>query len=195
VYFNAVSIAGMNLAYLGTKTPWLLVAIVALHIETAMQFLPIVRMDGYYILSDLVGVPDLFSRMGPILKSMISGQSPHPRVTELKPWVRRTITLWVAIVVPTLLYWAIRLVIGVPRVLPVAYTKLLELSHATSAAAAAGNIPKTTVDIVQVVLLLLPWTGLLLLLGRLTQRPARLILAHWSATQSQAKRPLSPTQS
>ncbi len=160
-----------------------------------MQFLPIVRMDGYYILSDLVGVPDLFSRMGPVLKSMIPGGSAHPRVTELKPWVRRTITLWVAIVVPTLLYWAIRLVIGVPRVLPVAYTKLLELSHATSAAAAAGKIPKTTVDVVQVVLLLLPWTGLLLLFSRLAQRPARLILAHWSTAQSQAQRPLSPTQS
>lgn len=195
VYFNAVSIAGMSLAYLGTGASWLLVAVVALHIETAMQFLPIVRMDGYYILSDLVGVPDLFSRMGPVLKSMIPGGSAHPRVTELKPWVRRTITLWVAIVVPTLLYWAIRLVIGVPRVLPVAYTKLLELSHATSAAAAAGNIPKTTVDVVQVVLLLLPWTGLLLLFSRLAQRPARLILAHWSTAQSQAQRPLSPTQS
>src|SRR5581483_18027 len=33
VYFNAVSIAGMSLVYLGTKAPWLLVAIVALHIE------------------------------------------------------------------------------------------------------------------------------------------------------------------
>jgi putative peptide zinc metalloprotease protein len=92
VYFNAVFITGMSLAYLGTGAPWLLVTIVALHIETATQFLPMIRLDGYYILSDLIGVPDLFSRMGPVLMSMIPGRGAHPRVQELKPWVRRTIT-------------------------------------------------------------------------------------------------------
>jgi putative peptide zinc metalloprotease protein len=105
VYFNAVFIGGMSVAYLNSGAPWLLVAIVALHIETATQFLPLIRLDGYYILSDLIGVPDLFSRMGPVLKSMIPGRPTHPRVRELKPWVRRTITGWVLMVVPSLLYW------------------------------------------------------------------------------------------
>jgi putative peptide zinc metalloprotease protein len=100
VYFNAVFIAGMSLGYLATGSPWLLVAIVLLHFETAMQFLPVTRMDGCYILSDLIGVPDLFSRLGPVLISMIPGRANHPRVLELKPWVRRTITLWVVIAVP-----------------------------------------------------------------------------------------------
>ncbi|MDQ4103057.1 MAG: hypothetical protein M3186_04880, partial [Actinomycetota bacterium] len=68
VYFNAVFIAAMSVAYLHTESPWMLVTVVLLHIETAMQFLPVIRMDGYYILSDLIGVPDLFSRLGPMLK-------------------------------------------------------------------------------------------------------------------------------
>jgi hypothetical protein len=80
VYFNAVFIAGMNIAYLNTGSPWLLVAIVMLHFETVLQFLPMIRLDGYYILSDLVGVPDLFSFMGPVLSSMIRGRAnPSPR--------------------------------------------------------------------------------------------------------------------
>ncbi|MGH3839650.1 MAG: hypothetical protein ACRDSF_28690, partial [Pseudonocardiaceae bacterium] len=74
VYFNAVFIAGMSVAYLYTGSPWVLVTIVLLHVETATQFLPVIRMDGYYILSDLIGVPDLFSRLGPVLKSMIPGR-------------------------------------------------------------------------------------------------------------------------
>jgi putative peptide zinc metalloprotease protein len=44
MYFNAVFIAGMSVAYLTTGTPWLLVAIVVLHIETATQFLPMIRL-------------------------------------------------------------------------------------------------------------------------------------------------------
>jgi len=38
----------------------------------------------------------------------------HPRVLQLKPWVRRTITLWVAIVVPSIAYWVIRFLMIVP---------------------------------------------------------------------------------
>jgi putative peptide zinc metalloprotease protein len=104
VYFNTAFIAGMSLGYLATGSPWLLVAIVLLHIGTATQFMPVIRLDGYYILSDLIGVPDLFSRLGPVLTSMIPGRATHPRVLELKPWVRRTITLWVVIAVPVLLF-------------------------------------------------------------------------------------------
>ena len=179
VYFNAVFIAGMSLAYLCTGFPWLLVAIVALHIDTAMQFLPMIRLDGYYILSDLIGVPDLFSRMGPVLKSMIPGRAAHPRVVELKPWVRRTITLWVMIVVPSVLYWVIGLVLVVPRVLPVVWTRLVELSQAVSTAAVARNAAEATLGVVQIVLLLLPWVGSLLLLSLLVRGPLRLALARW----------------
>jgi hypothetical protein len=39
VYFNALLITGMNLAYLYTQASWLFISIVVLHIETAIQFL------------------------------------------------------------------------------------------------------------------------------------------------------------
>jgi hypothetical protein len=76
VYFNAVFIAGMSLAYLTTGAPWLLVAIVALHIETATQFLPMIRLDGYYILSDLVGVPECPPRSRPPASNTGTGTAP-----------------------------------------------------------------------------------------------------------------------
>lgn len=85
-----------------------------LHIETATQFLPMIRLDGYYILSDLIGVPDLFGGMGPVLLSIIPGRATHPRVLQLKPWVRRTIILWIALVVPSIVYWVIGLLNVVP---------------------------------------------------------------------------------
>ncbi len=171
VYFNAVFIAGMSVVYVQTGSPWLLVAIVALHFETAMQFLPMIRLDGYYILSDLIGVPDLFSRLGPVLKSMIPGRPAHPRVLELKPWVRRTITLWVLIVVPYLAYWVVGFLIIVPEVLPVVWERLVWLSQAVAQKASEGSIAETALGVVQIILLLLPWVGSLLLLGLLLRRP------------------------
>jgi putative peptide zinc metalloprotease protein len=176
VYFNAVFITGMSLAYLGTRAPWLLVTIVALHIETATQFLPMIRLDGYYILSDLIGVPDLFSRTGPVLMSLIPGRGIHPRVQELKPWVRRTITLWVLIVVPYLFYWAVGFVLVIPQVLPVVWQRLVWLIHAVGAKAAAGQVAEAALGVVQIGLLLLPWVGSLLLLGMMVRRPARWLL-------------------
>jgi putative peptide zinc metalloprotease protein len=188
VYFNVVFITALSAAYLDTGAAWLLVAIVALHIETATQFLPMVRLDGYYILSDLIGVPDLFSRTGPVLMSMIPGRAAHPRVRELKPWVRATITLWVLIVVPYLVYWMVGFLLVVPRVLPVVWHRLVWLSQAVAAKAAAGQAAEATLGVVQIVLLLLPWVGSLLLLGMRVRRPVRWLLARWRPARVSARR-------
>ncbi|MGB6163417.1 MAG: hypothetical protein WCF33_11440 [Pseudonocardiaceae bacterium] len=188
VYFNAVFITGMSAAYLDTGAPWLLVAIVALHIETATQFLPMIRLDGYYMLSDLIGVPDLFSRMGPVLASMIPGRPAHPRVRELKPWVRATITLWVLIVVPYLFYWTVGFLIVVPRVLPVVWHRLVWLVHAVQVKAEAGQAAETALGVVQIFLLLLPWIGSLLMLGMTARRPVRWLLARWRSARVSAGR-------
>ncbi|MGH3720930.1 MAG: hypothetical protein ACRDRI_19190 [Pseudonocardiaceae bacterium] len=188
VYFNAVFIAGMSLAYVETRAAWLLVAIVALHIETATQFLPMIRLDGYYILSDLIGVPDLFSRMGPALASMVPGRPTHPRVLELKPWVRQTITLWVLIVVPYLLSWLVGFVILVPRVLPVVWHRLTWLTHAVGRTAAAGQPAEAALGVVNIILLLLPWAGSLLLLGRMVRGPVRWLWARCSPAWLRAGR-------
>jgi putative peptide zinc metalloprotease protein len=176
VYFNAVFITGMNVAYIYTGEPWLLVAIVMLHIETATQFLPMIRLDGYYILADLIGVPDLFSRMGPVLASLIPGRPTHPRVRELKPWVRRTINLWILITLPSLLYWLVGFVVVVPQVLPVVWHRLGELTHAVGAAATTGHVAEATLGVIQTMLLLLPWVGSLLLLGMVVRGPASWVI-------------------
>jgi putative peptide zinc metalloprotease protein len=186
VYFNAVFIAAMDLAYLNTGSQWLLVTIALLHLETAIQFLPMIRMDGYFILSDLVGVPDLFSWMGPVLASMIPWRSTHPRVLELKPWVRWTITLWVVVVVPYLLYWVVGFLLIAPQVLPTVWTRLLEVLHAVGVAAVAGNITEMGLGVVVILLLVLPWAGSVLLLGMMARGPLRWTLARWRPARARA---------
>jgi putative peptide zinc metalloprotease protein len=78
VYFNALFLLGTAGAYAATRFEPLLFLILVQHIEVAHQFLPFLRLDGYYIVADAVGVPDLFTRIGPILRSMLPGRRGVP---------------------------------------------------------------------------------------------------------------------
>src|SRR4026208_1155417 len=63
VYFNVIFILATLGAYFLTGFEPLLLIIPLEHIEIIHQFLPFLRLDGYYIVSDLTGVPDMFARI------------------------------------------------------------------------------------------------------------------------------------
>ena len=56
-----------------------------MQIEMVQQLIPTVRFDGYFVLADLAGVPDLLARVRPVLLSLLPGRPADPRVTELRP--------------------------------------------------------------------------------------------------------------
>ena len=60
-----------------------LLTALGLQLQMLQQLIPVVRFDGYYVLSDLAGVPDLFARVGPVLRSLRPGHPVDPRVSEL----------------------------------------------------------------------------------------------------------------
>lgn len=49
------------------------------------QLLPFLRLDGFFLLTDLSGVPDLGDRIGPLLRGVLPGRGgaerPAPRPT------------------------------------------------------------------------------------------------------------------
>src|SRR5919197_9767 len=59
VYFNTIFILLTAAAYVATGFEPLLLVIPIQHAEILHQFLPFIRLDGYYIVSDLAGVPDM----------------------------------------------------------------------------------------------------------------------------------------
>ncbi|WP_162233261.1 hypothetical protein, partial [Protofrankia coriariae] len=71
VYFNAIVIVGLGTAYAISGADTLAVIVLLVHLEAFQQLVPVVRLDGYYILSDLAGVPDLFARIGPVLSTRL----------------------------------------------------------------------------------------------------------------------------
>ncbi|QYN32112.1 hypothetical protein K1T35_26240 [Pseudonocardia sp. DSM 110487] len=176
VYFNAIYIAGMSAAYLWTGAPWLLVAILVLHVETSRQFLPSIRLDGYYILSDLIGLPDLFMFLRPVLKSVLPGRAPHPKLAELKPGVRVIIIAWILLVVPLMLFFLAMFVVLAPQVLPVVWDTVLMLLSRSAAAIRSGDTALASLDVVRILFVVLPVVGVGMLLGSLCRRIGRAVV-------------------
>ena len=160
VHFNAIAMTALGAAYLVTGSPWLLAAVALLHVETAWQFLPSLRLDGYYVLADLVGVPDLFARMRPILTSLVHPRrTPPPAVRELKPWVRGTVTVWVLLVVPFLAYWVVLFVVLAPELAPAAWAALTDRVGELVGAIGDARLAPAALAVVQIALLVLPWAS------------------------------------
>jgi putative peptide zinc metalloprotease protein len=140
VYFNVLFALGLAGLYFLTGWEVLLLIVVLQHLEILHQFLPFVRLDGYYIVSDLTGVPDLFARIRPIIRSLIPRRARDPKVKELKVWARTVVTLWVLIIVPVLLYVFSMMVIHMPRVLATGWDALNTQWDTVSAALDRGNV-------------------------------------------------------
>ena len=124
LYFNAI--VAVLIAAVWWFSGWdaLLLVIAAQVLQMIRQLAPLIRFDGYHVLADVTGVPDLFSRIGPILASFWPGRWNDPRVAQLKWWVRAIVTLWVLIVVPLLLFALLALVLAAPRLIGTALASL-----------------------------------------------------------------------
>jgi putative peptide zinc metalloprotease protein len=124
VYFNAIFVLLAGGAYFATGQEALLLAAFLQHIIILQQLLPLLRFDGYYVLSDLTGVPDILSRIKPIFRSLVRGRKREPRVNELKPWVRFVVTAYLLLLIPALLFMITWIVLAAPRLLATVYDSL-----------------------------------------------------------------------
>jgi putative peptide zinc metalloprotease protein len=180
VYFNTVFMLGIAAAYWFTGFEPVLLLIPLQHIEVIHQLLPVLRLDGYYVLTDLTGVPDILSRIRPILKSLVPGYPNDRRVDELKPWVRVVVTAYVVTIVPLLLVLCGLMVVTAPRVFATAAGAFVAHLHAARHALDARLAVPLVVQALELVLLVLPPAGLAWTLLRLARR---LVSGVWGATE------------
>jgi putative peptide zinc metalloprotease protein len=180
LYFNAVFMLALAGVYTATSAEILLLVIAFTHLEMLEQLLPVVRFDGYYILSDLVGVPDLFARVVPILKSALPAGRRDPRVTGLRRAARIVVTGWVACVIPLLTFTIGYLLLYLPQVNRALWRSVSLQVHLTSAAAAGHRYAVAAVDAIGIALLALALAGSLYIVTGLARRAAAAGL-RWSA--------------
>ena len=180
VYFNCLFILAIAGLYALTGWEALILIIVVSHIDAARQLLPFLRLDGYYIVADLTGVPDLFSRLKPILVSSLPWRKPDPKVQELKLWARIVVTVWVLLVIPLLLLQLLLLLLHAPRIFATAWTSLGEKTDALGRAFGEGDPVGVASGVFQSVILVLPLLGITLTFLRLGGRGGRRL---WQATE------------
>jgi putative peptide zinc metalloprotease protein len=180
LYFNLIFMLALAGIYAATSSEVLLLVIAITHVEMMDQLLPFVRFDGYFILSDLIGVPDLFARVVPIVKSVLPAGRRDPRVAGLRRGARIAVTGWVLGVIPLLVFTMGGLLLRLPRVDRALWHSARMQAHLASAAVAGHQYAAAAVDAVGVALVILPGAGSLYVTARLGRRVATLG-RRWSA--------------
>jgi len=178
VYFNAIFILLTAGAYFATGFEPLLLIIPLQHFEILHQLLPFMRLDGYYIVSDLTGVPDMFARIKPVLKSFIPFRRTDDSVKELKPWARAAVTVYVVTLVPLMVFLLGLTVLNMPRIFATAYDSFMVTAHKLGH---AGGL-SLAVDVIQLVVLVLVPLGLVLTFVQLGRR---MLVGAWNVTDGQ----------
>ena len=180
LYFNLIFMLALAGIYAATSAEVLLLVIAITHLEMLEQLLPFVRFDGYFILSDLAGVPDLFARVVPILRSTVSRGRQDPRVTGLRRHARILVTGWVLCVIPLLAAGLGYLVLHLPGINRALVRSGGREAHLMAAAIGTHRYALAAIDAVGFALLALSLAGSLYITAGLVRRLAAMGL-HWSA--------------
>ena len=180
LYFNAVFMLALAGVYAATSSEVLLLVIAFTHLEMLEQLMPFVRFDGYFILSDLIGVPDLFARVAPIVKSALPRGRRDPRVTGLRRRARIMVTTWVLCVIPLLMFGIGYLVLYLPAVERALWRSASLQAHLMTAAVHGHRYAMAAVDAIGIALVTLSLAGSLYVVTGLARR-LTVLGRRWSA--------------
>jgi putative peptide zinc metalloprotease protein len=168
-YFNVI----FQLVALGlfamTGQEFFLVVVMLLDIEILYQMLPFVRMDGYWILADLTGIPDFFTRMGATLRGFFPGAKKE-EMAPLKPTARVVFILYTIVVVPLLALLIFGAFKSFPSVVATVADSSVKLMTTFNDARATGDTLGAVSAIVQIGLLLLQAFGLAMVIFMIGRR-------------------------
>jgi putative peptide zinc metalloprotease protein len=173
LYFNAVFAVAVAGLWLLWREDALLLGVAAQLVQMVRQLAPFIRADGYHILSDLTGVPDLFSHIGPTLRGLLPWRRER---SPLAPWARVVVAVWVLVTVPLLLGLLALTVWLLPRLVATAWDALDGQGGSLADDLASGDVVTGAARLLSLLGLLLPAAAAVLLVGRVLQRTWRRVL-------------------
>lgn len=180
IYFNLIFVVAIIALYLITGHEYLLLVVPLIDLEIIRQFMPFVRLDGYWVLSDLTGIPDFFTQAGAFLRSAIPLPGRKKRGSlNLKPWVKTVFALYLVIAIPILALLLFFLLAGVPTIAIAGWEAGLGQVHALGTASRGGNVVGIVAAAAQMLLLALQLVAIGYLLFSVLWRPA-IALWRWS---------------
>ncbi|MDQ2796356.1 MAG: hypothetical protein M3Y06_04230, partial [Actinomycetota bacterium] len=185
LYFNALLSVVMFGLWAVTGWDALLLVIGAQIIQMVRQLPPMVRFDGYHILADITGVPDLFHRIKPTLVGLLPSKWGGPESRVLKPWAKTVVALWVLLIVPLMLLTVLVTLVTLPRIVATAASSLRTQWTGMLSMFSDGNIAGGLAKALGVVAVGLPIVGIAYILTRSVRQLATKV---WTATSGQPGR-------
>ncbi|MET0480660.1 MAG: hypothetical protein ABWZ69_04830 [Mycetocola sp.] len=173
LYFNAIVAVVVVGVWRLTGSDALLLIVATQLLLMVRQLAPIVRFDGYHVLADATGVPDLFQRIKPTLLGLLPWRWGNAESRLLKPGARAVITAWVLVVVPLLLIALVAIILSFPRLVGSAWAGIREQLGRVGEGFAASDYGSAAGHLLGVVAIAIPVAGLIYMLVRLVRQLAQ----------------------
>ncbi len=167
LYFNAIVAVVTMAIWLAWRQDALLLLVALQVLQMVKQLSPVIRADGYHILSDATGVPDLFSHMGPTMRRLLPGRRHEP--SALTGRARLLVTVWVLIVVPVLISLSLGAILLLPKLATTAFDSGRIILTAIPHQASHGEILDLGASLVRLLALTLPVLGSLLVAQKIAR--------------------------
>ncbi|MBT2567146.1 hypothetical protein J7I84_11695 [Arthrobacter sp. ISL-85] len=180
LYFNAIVAVAIMGLWWATGFDALLLVVVTQILQMVRQLIPLVKYDGYHILADATGVPDLFQRIKPTLLGILPWRWGNPESKVLKPWARAVVTVWVLVTVPVLLFSMVMMVLSLPRLLATGWASVGKQQELLAASLSAGDVLGVAVRALAIVVVAVPVLGVLYIVVRLLRQ---LVTGLWQKTR------------
>jgi len=178
LYFNAVVAVLTMAVWLVVRRDALLLLVALQLLQMVRQLSPVIRADGYHILADATGVPDLYAHIGPTMKRLLPGGRRSP--SALTGRARAIVTVWVLVVVPVLLSLMLGAVLLLPRLVTSAWESGRVISGRLPDQFGSGDFFGGLAGLLQLLALLLPVLGSVLVTQRVVRTGVSKARA-WSA--------------
>jgi putative peptide zinc metalloprotease protein len=178
LYFNALVAVHTMVVWLCWRIDALLLLVALQILQMVKQLSPVIRADGYHILSDATGVPDLYAHIGPTLRTLLPGR--RRSASALTGRARLLVTVWVLIVVPVLVSLLLGAVLLLPHLAASAWDSGRLIARAIPHEASDFQVVKLLASVFSLFALALPVAASALV----TQKSVRLTLRKaraWSA--------------
>lgn len=134
IYFHLIFALALFALYFTTHRELYLFSVLLIDLAIIEQFIPVIRLDGYWLLCDITGIPDFFSYMTPFMSHSLPSQAgqvlqnvtggPAPKTSglpELKPWVKAVFITYMVITIPLLVYVFVLMIISLPELFTTAW--------------------------------------------------------------------------
>jgi putative peptide zinc metalloprotease protein len=178
IYFHLIFVLGLMALYLVSGQEVFLAVVMVISFDILYNLLPYVRLDGYWALADLTGVPDFFSQMRPFVRSFFP-RLKGDKLPSLKPWVKVAFALYVIFTIPVLALLFLLIFLNFPSLIATGWDSLIYQVREFSSAQSTGDLLLKSGLASQIVLIVLSMLTVTYFIYSMSRIPIR-ALWNWS---------------